>query len=126
MPANTALPGAALWRSEEVTAPRFYPEFGLAQTSRGSHDVVLPVGTPFFGATFDLLPGQKFESFTYQIRDQTGNIVASGSVAAPPDLASEHLAVPVSHLKPGKYLFVLNGVSNGQSTAIAQTGIIER
>ena len=109
--------GVTLWRTEDPTAPRFYPEFGLAQTSRGDRELDLPAGTRFFGARLDLLPGQKFDTIAYEIRDEAGTVVARGSAPAPADSSAQNtLAVPVSKLKAGRYLFVVTGISRGQST----------
>ena len=115
----------------DTSAPRFYPQFGLAQNSRGDREKQLVAGEPFFAATVDLHPGQKFDSFTYQIQNDAGTAVAQGSVPAPAgltaDTSSEHtLAVPVAALKPGRYLFVLSGIDHGQATELSRLHLIER
>jgi hypothetical protein len=115
----------------DAAAPHFYTQFGLAQSSRGDSEKELAPGDPFFAATIDLHPGQKFESFSYQIQNDSGAVVAKGSAPAPAgftaETSSEHaLAVPVSTLKSGRYLFVLSGVNHGQPTELSRIHLIER
>jgi anti-sigma factor RsiW len=123
---------AVLWqatglraRLDDANAPRFYPSFGLAQSSRGARELDLPAGSRFFGATFDLLPGQEFDSFAYQIQDDSGTAVAQGSARAPANAGPERtLSVPVSMLKPGRYLFVLSGIKGGPPAEISRAHLI--
>jgi|SRR5579862_1002430 len=115
----------------DASAPRFYPQFGLAQNSRGDREKELTAGDPFFAATVDLHPGQKFDRFSYQIQNEGGAVVAQGSVPAPAgltaDTSSEHtLAVPVAALKPGRYLFILSGIDHGQPAELSRLHLIER
>ena len=129
---------AAIWHTETLhqritgaTTARFYPQFGLAQNSRGDREIALVAGDPFFAATVDLHPGQKFDSFSYQIQNDSGAVVAQGSAPAPAglnaDTSSEQtLAVPVAALKPGRYLFVLSGIDHGQPTELSRIHLIER
>jgi hypothetical protein len=115
----------------DAAAPHFYTQFGLAQSSRGDSEKELAPGDPFFAATIDLHPGQKFDSFSYQIQTDAGMVVAKGSAPAPAgftaETSSEHaLAVPVSSLKAGRYLFVLNGINHGRATELSRIHLIER
>jgi hypothetical protein len=129
---------AAIWHTETLhqriagaTSAHFYPQFGLAQNSRGDRVKELAAGEPFFAATVDLHPGQKFESFSFQIQNDSGTVVEQGSVPAPAGLTAETsaentLAVPVSELKAGRYLFVLTGINQGQPTELSRLRIVER
>jgi len=70
----------------------------------------VPAGSRFFGARFDLTPGQHFDAYEYQILDTAGALKSSQSVRAPAVNGSElQLAVPVASLAPGEYVFVLLG-----------------
>jgi hypothetical protein len=129
---------AAIWHTETLhqritgaTTARFYPQLGLAQSSRGDRVRELVQGEPFFAATIDLHPGQKFVSFSYQIQDDAGTVVAEGTVPAPAGLSAETsaentLAVPVADLKAGRYLFVLTGIDHGQPTELSRIHLVER
>ena len=79
----------------DTSAPRFYPQFGLAQNSRGDREKQLVAGEPFFAATVDLHPGQKFDSFTYQIQTDAGTAVVQsrrlGQAAVQPQCGPETL-----------------------------------
>lgn len=104
--------------SQGAVEPQFYHTFGVPAASRGTApSIPVRAGSQFFGARFDLVPGQYFDSFEYQILDSSGASRSDRWLKAPPDEGSElELAVPVSSLKPGDYMLVLRG--RQQSNAI--------
>lgn len=89
----------------------FYQSFGVPAASRAEMKTLqVPAGSRFFGARFDLMAGQHFDSYEYQILDAAGTLRSGQSVKAPAANGSElQLAVPVSSLAPGEYVFVLLG-----------------
>jgi len=105
-----------------VIEPQFYRSYGVPATSRASiTSFSLPAGSRFFGARFDLMPGQHFESFEYQILDSAGTPRSGRSLPLPGGENSEmELAVPVASLGPGDYVLVLRGHQQGQLTEIAR------
>ncbi len=129
---------AAIWHTETLhqqiagaNTARFYPQFGLAQSSRGDRVRELVQGEPFFTATIDLHTGQKFDAFSYQIQNESGTVVGQGTVPAPAGLSAETsaentLAVPVGGLKAGRYLFLLSGIDHGQPTELSRVHLLER
>jgi anti-sigma factor RsiW len=90
---------------------QFYQSFGVPAASRAEMKTLLvPAGSRFFGARFDLMPGQHFDSYEYQILDAAGTSISGQPVKAPAFNDTElQLAVPVSSLAPGEYVFVLLG-----------------
>ena len=90
---------------------QFYQSFGVPAASRAEMKTLqVPAGSRFFGARFDLMPGQHFASYEYQILDAAGTLKSGQSLAAPAVNTSElQLAVPVASLAPGEYVFVLLG-----------------
>jgi len=105
--------------------PQFYRSFGIPAAARGAQPTIsVPAGAQFFGARFDLPPGQRFESFRYQILDAKGASLSSRSLVAPVGDDSElELLVPVASLDPGNYVLVLHGQRQGNSTEIARAGL---
>jgi hypothetical protein len=105
--------------------PQFYRSFGVPAASRGSQPVIsVPAGAQVFGARFDLPPGQRFESFRYQILDAKSLSRSSRSLAAPGgDDAELELLVPVASLEPGDYVLVLHGQRQGNSTEIGRATV---
>jgi len=84
-------------------------------------------GSRFFGARFDLMPGQHFDSYEYQILDAAGTLKSRQSVKAPATGDSElQLAVPVASLAPGEYTFVLLGGQADQSVEISRAHLTIR
>jgi hypothetical protein len=82
---------------------------------------MLPAGSRFFGARFDLMPGQRFESFEYQILDSAGTPRSGRALPSPGGENSElELAVPVASLGPGEYVLVLRGRQQGQPIEISR------
>jgi len=80
---------------------------------------VLPAGSRFFGARFDLMPGQRFERFEYEILNAAGASRLKQSLNAPTGEDAElELAVPVASLEPGEYTLVLRGIQAAASTEI--------
>jgi hypothetical protein len=72
--------------------------------------LLVPVGSRFFGARFDLMAGQYFDSYEYRILEAAGTPKSGQSVKAPAFNGTElQLAIPVSSLSPGEYIFVLLG-----------------
>ena len=108
--------------SRAAVEPQFYQTFGVPATSRGKvPSIPVPAGSQFFGARFDLVPGQYFDSFEYQILDSSGASRSDRWLKAPPDEGSElELAVPVSSLKPGDYMLVLRGRQRSNATEISR------
>jgi hypothetical protein len=108
--------------TEAGIAPQFYSTVAVAAASRGSQSpAVLPAGARFFGVRFDLMPGQQFQSFEYQILDAQGTLRSAKLLAAPAGESSElQLAVPVASLDPGDYVLVLRGKQSGNSTEIGR------
>lgn len=104
--------------------PQFYRTFGVPPAARGSQPTIsVPAGAQFFGARFDLQPGQRFESFRYQILDAKGASRSARSLPAPSgDEGELELLVPVASLEPGSYTLVLLGQQQGNSTEIGRTG----
>lgn len=90
---------------------QFYQSFGVPAASRAEMKTLLvPAGSRFFGARFDLMAGQHFDSYEYQILDSAGTVRSGQSLKAPAVNGAElQLAVPVSSLAPGEYVFVLLG-----------------
>ena len=102
--------------------PQFYHTFGFAAVSRAAVPrFPVPAGSQFFGARFDLMPGQQFETFEYQILDASGASQSDRWLKAPPGEGSElELAVPVSSLAPGEYVLVMRGKQASNSVEIAR------
>jgi hypothetical protein len=111
--------------SQAAVEPQFYHTFGVPAASRGNvKSIPVRAGTPFFGARFDLTPGQYFDSFEYQILDLTGASRSDRWLKAPPDEGSEmELAVPVSSLKPGEYVLVLRGRQQSSAIEISRANL---
>src|SRR5579863_6936438 len=78
--------------------PQFYHSFGAPAASRGAEKTFdISAGDLFFGARFDLMPGQHFDHFEYQILDADGITRDGQSLKAPASSNSElELAIPVS------------------------------
>ncbi|HLN01787.1 MAG TPA: zf-HC2 domain-containing protein [Bryobacteraceae bacterium] len=108
--------------TEAGIEPQFYPTVAVAAASRGSQSTAaLSAGARFFGVRFDLMPGQHFQSFEYQILDAQGTLRSAKSLAAPAGESSElQLAVPVASLDPGEYVLELRGKLSGDSTEIGR------
>ena len=106
--------------------PQFYPTVAVATASRGGQSpAALPSGARFFGARFDLMPGQQFQSFEYQILDAKGTVRSAKSLSAPAGESSElQLAVPIASLEPGDYILVLRGQQAANSTEIGRRNIL--
>jgi hypothetical protein len=102
--------------------PQFYSTVAVAAASRGSQSTAqLPAGAQFFGVRFDLMPGQQFQSFEYQILDAKGSVRDVKSLAAPTGESSElQFSVPVVSLDPGEYVLVVHGKQSGNSTEIGR------
>jgi len=111
--------------TEAGVEPQFYPTVAVAAASRGSQSTAtLPAAAKFFGVRFDLMPGQQFQSFEYQILDAKGSVRSAISLPAPAGESSElQLAVPVAPLEPGEYVLVLRGKQAGNSTEIGRRSI---
>ena len=105
-----------------VIEPQFYRSYGVPAAARSTiPNFALPAGSRFFGARFDLMPGQHFGSFEYQILDSAGTVRAGRSLPSPGSENSEmELAVPVASLGPAEYVLVLRGRQQGQSIEIAR------
>ena len=90
---------------------QFYQSFGVPAVSRAEMKTLqVPAGSRFFGARFDLTPGQHFDAYEYQILDAAGALTSGQSLKAPAVNGSDlQLAVPVASLAPGEYVFVLLG-----------------
>src|SRR5690348_15586462 len=106
--------------------PQFYQSFGVPAASRGEiRPFVLPAGSRFFGARFDLTPGQHFESFAYQIVDASGGVRSGQRLEAPASADSElELAVPVRALQPGEYQLILVGTEQAKSVEISRARFV--
>jgi len=102
--------------------PQFYPTVAVAAASRGGQAVIaVPEGAQFLGVRFDVLPGQKFEGFEYQILDAKSAVRSVKSLPAPAGESQElQLAVPIASLEPGEYVLVLRGKQSGNSTEIGR------
>jgi hypothetical protein len=102
--------------------PQFFHSFGVPAASRSSLiRLAVPAGSRFFGARFDLMPDQRFESFAYQILDARGTSLSRHSLQAPAGNESElEIAVPVLSLTPGDYMLVLRGSRQGKSEEISR------
>jgi hypothetical protein len=107
---------------QDAIEPQFFHSFGVPAASRSTLiHLAVPAGSRFFGARFDLMPGQRFESFEYQILDARGVARSQQSLRAPASDASElELAVPVPSLAPGEYVLVLRGRQQGKSVEISR------
>ena len=108
--------------SQGAVEPQFYQTFGVPAASRGSvASMPVRAGSQFFGARFDLEPGQHFDTFEYQILDSQGASRSERWLKAPPDEGSDlELAVPVSSLAPGDYVLVLRGRQQSNATEISR------
>jgi hypothetical protein len=106
--------------------PQFYQEFGVPAASRGAEKTIpVPPRSRFFGARFDLMPGQHFDNFEFEIVDPSGGARSGRWLKAPPDEGSElELAVPVSSLAPGEYELVLRGEQHSQSVEISRVHLL--
>lgn len=106
--------------------PQFYHEFGVPSASRGAEKTIpVPPGSRFLGARFDLMPGQYFDSFEFEILDPSGGARSDRWLKAPPDEGSElELAVPVASLAPGQYELVLRGKQHSQSVEISRVHLL--
>src|SRR5260370_15955 len=105
-----------------VIEPQFYRSYGVPAAARPAiPNFSLPAGSRFFGARFDLMPGQHFDSFEYQILDSAGTVRAGRSLPSPGSENSEmEFAVPGASIGPGEYVLVLRGRQQGQSIEIAR------
>jgi hypothetical protein len=101
---------------------QFYQSFGVPAASRAEMKTLqVPAGSRFFGARFDLMPRQHFDSYEYQILDGAGTLRSGQSLKAPAANNSElQLAVPVSSLVPGEYVFVLLGKQQDKPVEISR------
>lgn len=112
--------------SRRASAPsmeaQFYQSFGVPAASRAEMKTLqVPAGTRFFGARFDLMAGQHFDSYEYQILDAAGAMRSGQSLQAPAVNGSElQLAVPVASLAPGEYVFVLMGRQQDKPVEISR------
>ena len=106
--------------------PQFYQSFGVPAASRGeSKPYLVPAGNRFFGARFDLTPGQHFVSFSYQIVDASGSVRSEQRLEAPAGADSElELAVPVQSLQPGEYQLILVGTEQAKSVEISRARFV--
>ena len=102
--------------------PQFFHSFGIPAASRSALiHLAVPPGSRFFGARFDLMPGQRFESFEYEILDARGASRSQHSLPAPAGAESEmEIAVPVFSFAPGEYVLVLRGRQQGNSAEISR------
>ena len=119
------LQGWRLGNHAPATAPmgaHFYHSFGAPAASRGTVKTFeISAGDPFFGTRFDLMPGQRFDRYEYQILDAAGAVRDGQSLNAPAGNDSElELAVPVSSLTPGEYTLVLRGMQQGNPIEISR------
>ena len=107
---------------------QFYHSFGVPAESRGEiKKFEIPAGDRFFGARFDLMPGQRFDRYEYQILDAAGATRDAQSLKAPAANDSElELAVPVSSLAPGEYVLVLRGVQQDSPVEISRARLVIR
>jgi len=105
--------------------PQFYSTVAVAAASRGSQSAAqLPAGAQFFGVRFDLLPGQQFQSYAYQMLDAKGSVRDEKSLAAPGGESSElQFSVPIVSLESGQYVVVVLGKQSGNSTEIGRRAI---
>jgi hypothetical protein len=101
---------------------QFYQSFGVPAASRAETKTLqVPAGSRFFGARFDLMPGQQFESYEYQILDAAGTLRSGQTLKAPAANGTElQLAVPVASLAPGDYVFVLLGRQQDKPVEISR------
>ena len=108
--------------TEATIQPQFYSTVAVAAASRGSQSTArLPAGAQFFGVRFDLMPGQHFQTFEYQILDAKGSVRDVKSLAAPTGESSElQFSVPIMSLESGEYVLVLRGKHSGTSTEIGR------
>ena len=114
---------------KQAVEPQFYSTIAVARASRGTQSAAsLPKGAAFFGVRFDLMPGQQYQSFEYQILDAKGVVRSKRSLAAPAGEASElEMAVPVASLETGEYVLVLRGSQSGNPAEIGRrTFVIPR
>ncbi|HVP47749.1 MAG TPA: hypothetical protein VMT32_14240 [Bryobacteraceae bacterium] len=123
------LQGWRLGNRAPVAAPmgaHFYHSFGAPAASRGTEKTFeISAGDLFFGTRFDLMPGQHFDRYEYQILDTAGAIRSGQSLNAPAGNDSElELAVPISSLTPGEYTLVLRGVQQGNTIEISRARVL--
>jgi hypothetical protein len=106
----------------------FYHSFGAPAASRGTEKTFeISAGDPFFGTRFDVMPGQHFDRYEYQILDAAGAVRDGQSLKAPAGNDAElELAVPVSSLTPGEYTLVLRGVQAGNTFEISRARVLIR
>jgi hypothetical protein len=112
--AGIGLQGLRLSPRKALPTPmeaQFYQSFGVPAASRGQmRTLLVPGGSRFFGARFDLMAGEYFDSYEYRILEAAGTPKSGQSVKAPAFNGTElQLAIPVSSLSPGEYIFVLLG-----------------
>ncbi len=102
--------------------PQFFHSYAIPAASRAAvQSFVLSPGSRFFGARFDLMPSQHFDSFEYEILDAAGASRSKQSLQAPGGENTElELAVPVATLEPGEYMLVVRGKQPAGSAEILQ------
>ena len=127
--AGIGLQGWRLGNRGPATVPMgagFFHSFGVPAASRGAIKTFeVPAGDVFFGARFDLMPGQRFDRYEYQILDAAGATRDGRSLSAPPGNDSElELAVPVSSLAAGEYALVLRGIQQGKPVEISRARLL--
>jgi len=108
--------------SQATLEPQLYSTMAVTAASRGSQPTAaLAAGSQFFGVHFDVMPGQQFQSFEYQIVDAQGAVRETKSVPAPGGAGSDmYLSVPVVSLEAGQYTLVLRGRHSGSATEIGR------
>jgi len=113
-------------RSGASMEPQFYSTVAVTSASRGNQAAAaITKGAQFFGMRFDLMPGQHFESFEYQILDAKGAVRSAKSLPSPGgDVSELQLSVPVQELAPGEYVVVLHGGQAGSSTEIGRRSFL--
>jgi anti-sigma factor RsiW len=105
---------------------QFYQSFGIPAVSRAEMKTLqVPAGSRFFGARFDLTPGQHFDTYEYQILEATGAPKSGQFVKAPAVNSSDlQLAVPVASLAPGEYVFVVLGRQQDKLVEISRAHLV--
>jgi hypothetical protein len=111
----------------EAMTAQFYHSFGAPAASRAAAIKTFEVSAEdrFFGARFDLMPGQNFDRYKYQIEDNAGAVRDGQSLKAPAGRDSQlELAIPTSSLAPGEYVLVLRGIQQGRAVEISRARLL--
>lgn len=85
----------------------------LPATRSEASQVTLTPGAAFFELVLDLDPDQQAPQYAYAVRRISGDLIASGSAAAPAPGAGLHLLLPANRFASGSYRMTLQPTGPG-------------